>query len=547
MSKLNVSTATFILLVFLMMGMPHLVEIYSNLFTERSFSVLDVLYILPSCLLAMSLFAASLLALRRSKALFTFLFLLASIGSLIDTGCVRILGTSFQLDHAKAIAASTRTEAIEFSSLSGKFIPLILITLTAAVTAFVMVLRRKEHELPERKNLLMASAVLLILGVISTEVLTSIFLGNSDKSRNPTRIALTLHRSPFNFWSKWYDFSRYKAETRMLIERRKGHVTDSRLKDGKVTETVVLVIGERLRYSNWSINGYWRNTSPGLAGVDGLTSLALNFSNGNSTATSIPYLMSGVNPLRGENPFDRKSILGIFKEAGYETHWITNAPIDFMEVSNEAEHLNSLIPQDIDDTAVISPFKQAISGEGRRFILVNLRGPHALHLKRHFSADENVTSMDKLTNKYDDMILNTDKILTDMIRALDSSGKSCYMIVVSDHGTNLFDDNSSNLYGYGSKIPTEKEIHTPLFVWQSKRFEKDFPSKMSNFKNNLGKPSSNACVFETLVDAGNIAYRQQDSGRSLLSSGYRTFDTLGVMSQGTLVKFLLKDRKITRL
>ena len=62
--------------------------------------------------------------------------------------------------------------------------------------------------------------------------------------------------------------------------------------------TVVLVLGETARYSNFGVNGYQRETTPRLSGVENLVSFDSIYSIANLTVVSIPLMLSRATPMR---------------------------------------------------------------------------------------------------------------------------------------------------------------------------------------------------------------------------------------------------------
>jgi len=89
-------------------------------------------------------------------------------------------------------------------------------------------------------------------------------------------------------------------------------------------ETYVLLIGEASRPDRWQLGGYGRETNPLLSGEPNLVWLSNMVTPWTYTLVSVP-VMTTPKPASDSAYFlSYKSILSLFKEAGFRTYWVSN-------------------------------------------------------------------------------------------------------------------------------------------------------------------------------------------------------------------------------
>ena len=90
----------------------------------------------------------------------------------------------------------------------------------------------------------------------------------------------------------------------------------------------LLIIGESSAYHHWQINGYHRETSPRLASRNGVVTLPNMIAGAHYTWVSVPQLITRATPEDYDRQYREKSILTVFKEAGFKTVWLSNQSAD---------------------------------------------------------------------------------------------------------------------------------------------------------------------------------------------------------------------------
>lgn len=325
----------------------------------------------------------------------------------------------------------------------------------------------------------------------------------------------------------------------------------------------ILILGEASRFDHWNINGYKRSTSPEVEKLPNLVSFQNVASGGTMTIFSVPQLITRADAATYDRHKKEKSILAAFKEAGYFSCWISNQS-HYGLTGNIGMHFN-----DGDtamycghgenegnftgtyDNAVIPSIKGVINTHPDRdvFMVVHLIGSHWRYVLRYppefqkFSptSDRNHTLMSRppkneIINEYDNSILYTDHVLSEIAGIIKSSGATGSFLFVSDHGENL-NDNNDDLY-FHSYQPNFVTAKVPLFVWADSAYAKKYPEKMENLKSNADKKVSSAQdVFYTMINLGNLSINGDDSTKNLSGKSYRPEKRVVLGENGKLYDF----------
>ena len=206
---------------------------------------------------------------------------------------------------------------------------------------------------------------------------------------------------------------------------------------------MVLVVGETARAESFALNGYSKNTNPELSKQD-----ILNFSQvsscGTATAVSVPCMFSGMPRVDYDEQLasHREGLLDIAKRAGYQVTWIDNnsgckGTCDRVEQYKIPEKLKQKWCKDgecYDDILIdsLNDYLATIPKEDTRprLIVLHQVGSHGPAYYKRAPAqyqpfkptcDTNAIqgcSQTELLNSYDDTIVYTDHVLSQIINNL---------------------------------------------------------------------------------------------------------------------------------
>ncbi|MEW7120508.1 phosphoethanolamine transferase [Acinetobacter nosocomialis] len=299
--------------------------------------------------------------------------------------------------------------------------------------------------------------------------------------------------SPQNTLSSVMSYYRKKAPKKNLPLVKYGedaHQVQQTQKD--LPKLMVLVVGETARAESFSLNGYAKNTNPELSKQD-----ILNFSQvsscGTATAVSVPCMFSGMPRADYDEQLasHREGLLDIAKRAGYQVTWIDNnsgckGACDRVEQYQIPEDLKQKWCKDGEclDGILIDSLKQYLASIPKddkrpRLVVLHQMGSHGpAYYKRapegyqpfKPTCDTNAIqgcSPAELLNSYDNTIVYTDHVLSQMINTLkEVSNYQTGLWYLSDHGEST-GEHGMYLHGSPYSIAPSQQTHIPMIMWFS--------------------------------------------------------------------------------
>ncbi len=333
---------------------------------------------------------------------------------------------------------------------------------------------------------------------------------------------------PFGLVASAYQFWQERINADELM-RRKGEFAFHAQSATQDKRVIVLVIGESARADRWSLNGYARETNPLLAATDNLINLTNVVSATSATSLSVPVMLSRLPAVDSfkSSSFNEKSIVSAFNESGFHSYWLSNQlsfgkyDTTVTAIAKEAKHLKFLnIAQATHrssfDEVLLDPFKKILSENAeQKFIVLHTLGSHWNYSYRHPQSFDRwqpslygtgqlsarVALKERLNNSYDNSILYTDWMLSNIIEILKSSAEVSAMIYISDHGQNLY-DGACTLVFHGRN--TQYDFQVPALVWYSEQFAQRYPEKIVSLRKHREAPLSVQNIFHSLADLGDI-------------------------------------------
>jgi glucan phosphoethanolaminetransferase (alkaline phosphatase superfamily) len=364
-----------------------------------------------------------------------------------------------------------------------------------------------------------------------------------DWARISVNVPVLASSWPYGLAFQAYAFLRERIYLRQLSERSEAfrfHAHQDAV--DKAPRIVVMVLGESSRADRWSLNGYARRTNPLLEQERNLVSFSDLVTPVSATRLSVPVIMSrkpATQSLRAG--FSEKSFLSAYKEAGYKTFWLSNqmsfgefdTPVSVF--AKEADvtrffNLGGFRNDSSHDEVLLSPLEQAMRDPAdRKLIVLHTLGSHWNYSQRYprqfdrfqpslFGIDKPAYTDLKLkaeiSNSYDNAILYTDWLLSQVIARLKAAQAVTAMMYAADHGQTLY-DGSCRLAFHGHN--TQFEFHVPGLVWYSDAYDAAYPDKVAQLRRHRDAPLSTENVFHSLLDMADIHYPDERLGMSLFS------------------------------
>jgi glucan phosphoethanolaminetransferase (alkaline phosphatase superfamily) len=501
------------------------------LINDKNALSLALLIIAKACLFMF--FGLILLRLTRSYFLsYLIVGIPYLISSVIECINIAILDHYITADNIASLLNASTGEIREFTA--GFYVYFIIpIILT---TAYFFILKKYRSIKYNAKNKKIVIPLVLLLAISILASFFDVFRSTVYSGKNIMRSTFKgyyLEQHPFSLYNEIYVFAKIKLRT------YKYRVQHDNFKFGILNPTdttrpkiVIFIIGERMRYANWSINGYKRETSPNLEKIPNLISFNQHYSNSNFTYGSIPLIITQATPKTPSLAYSQKTIVSLFKEAGYETNWISSQYLfDIIDERNVPDHLYELYKKHPHtDLDIIPLFDSVINKKSTRnkLIIINMLGGHGGNPPR-FNVFKPNNSLENypvtiknapiFVNTYDNTILLQDYIISELIKKTEKQNVSSILMFTADHGCNLF-DNGKALFGYGSANPTVNETHVPMFISVSDKFIENNRGKYKNLLTHKNLLTTNNNLFYTLADLANIKYKSFVKRQSIADSSF---------------------------
>ncbi|MFY0631310.1 MAG: phosphoethanolamine transferase [Flavobacteriaceae bacterium] len=468
----------------------------------------------------------------------------------------------------EAIASVFLTNYQETTELLGANIFTIISAIIVIIfSLLITVMIKREYTLSKKIRLRIASfTIIVFLALYARNYLSASRLRDSfSETISLSNYSLRMQLSkiyPIDVFIKTKDAYSGIKKRKTYLENVKGFKFNAIKNDTlRKQEVYVLVIGETARKHNFGIYGYHRPTTPNLDTISNIIHFTDANSNANLTSLSVPFMVTRATPEKASLKFDEPAIITPFKEAGFKTYWLTNIPLGIGSVfgfySGLADvYKNTSVSIDAVnyDEKLIPEFEKALQDttSQKKFIIINTLGSHFRYnyrypkefekfkpnLKRGLSIESStsIKHKNKIINSYDNSILYTDYIMSRFISLLKKEQAISYLYYISDHGENLFDDESNKLL-HAFVNPTKYEIEIPLITWISDEYKNQFPIKYNTLVNNKSKRVSSVNTFHTLLDLSNIKYPEENLSKSF---GSIKFDSLTKRTFYRVNKTILK-------
>lgn len=476
--------------------------LYHELFNNGSLSrfITSLIYTLPICLILMCI---------RPKWLFVLLSGLLTVMSVMETFMVVLYGNYLVAGNILAVFNTTTNESTDFIQNTFHAFPYIVPVLIAyGISVFFS---RKFQ-----KPWFFISAAVFFVILSSVIIYTQ-----SKKAKQTYQFYITqnvLERPPYNFPHQLMNIIEQQKVRRLIAESESmSFGAKHEAFEGK--ETYVLAIGESCRYSNMSINGYNRKTTPLLEQINNITAYSNYYSAANLTMYSVPQILTRATTKDYELNYKEKGIYKPFQECGFKTYviccdnlltyekYLTKGVDSLFCVENDKD-----IPHLIDSLS---------NKHLKTFFIVQFWGNHSFY--KNFDDERNVYHPNIVSepdskdsnlylNSYDNTVLYTDFVLSSIIKSIDTPNTQSAFIFVSDHG----EDFRPGTGGHGGNSkPNKEEYHVPFIIWHNDTWMSRHQVKAGLIKINKDKPINSDNVFYTMCDMADIQLDKQYAKPSL--------------------------------
>ena len=391
-------------------------------------------------------------------------------------------GIYFDTDMVRNVLQTDAHESTELLSFGLLAHVALAGMLPAALAWRIQLVRRK----PTRAILVRTGSIVLAIAVATGAALLS-FQSLSALMRNHHQIRHLI--TPGNYLVSLGRVLADEGAARDTPRKTLGagaHIVDTQPE--RRPRLLVLVVGETVRAQNWGLNGYARQTTPQLSGLD-LVNFTDVSSCGTATETSLPCMFSPFarTDYSKDKVRNSESLLHVLDHAGVQVTWLDNQGgckgvcdgLGFQSLTQA--HDPGFCNQDgcLDEVLVKGLDEWINTHPGDAVVVLHQLGNHGpVYYKRYPDAFKTFVpacespqlgdcSREQVRNAYDNAILYTDDMLARTIRLLgEQAGRDTAMVYLSDHGESL-GEGGLYLHGMPYAIAPDEQTKVPMTMWFS--------------------------------------------------------------------------------
>jgi len=357
----------------------------------------------------------------------------------------------------------------------------------------ILVLCSKTHYASFTKELGYKFLTFVVTLVISGGIAAVYYVDIASFARNNTYIRHMI--VPVNYVGAIESYIRSNLEGGKVVVSPLG---EDAKKGAKVTAAgqkkvlTVIVVGEAARASEFSLNGYARDTNPELSKLD-----IVNYRNvsscGTETAVSVPCMFSKFTRSEYSDSKAKRSenLLDVLKHAGFDLLWKdNNSSSRGVAVRIGEQNVQELTVQGLcskgecfDEILLyqLQDYIDKLSNDG--VILLHMKGSHgpAYYLRspekfKKFLPECRTNQLQdcprqELINAYDNTIVYSDYVLSQVIKLLQENNQrfDTAMLYMADHGEST-GEKGIYLHAAPYMIAPEEQTHIGALQWFSPSF-----------------------------------------------------------------------------
>ena len=308
---------------------------------------------------------------------------------------------------------------------------------------------------------------------------------------------------------------------------------------------IVLVVGETARAANFGLGGYERDTTPLLKQLQSEGDLVY-FSNVSScstnTQTSVPCMFSP----QGRETFDggdthQENLLDVLQRAGLAVLWLDNQSgckgvcdrvphadtrnLNLPDICPEGECFDEAMLRALpDELARLDPERRArgtvvvMHQMGSHGPAYYKRSPPAMKLFQPECTSHALQECppEQIQNAYDNSLRNTDHLLAETVRWLQTLKRPTALVYVSDHGESL-GEKGLYLHGMPYRMAPTEQTHVPMLTWASKPLQQAQGLRLDCLRAQAAQPWSHDNLFHTMLGLARVGTTARDGTLDMLA------------------------------
>ncbi|OQY02779.1 MAG: hypothetical protein B6I20_06535 [Bacteroidetes bacterium 4572_117] len=341
---------------------------------------------------------------------------------------------------------------------------------------------------------------------------------------------------PYTMVKSYFVYVNEMNRYEQLVFDKKGGAFSNVEHPNEEDELYVIIIGESNNREHMGLYGYYRQTNPLLKKIS--TELVLYkdvISPHANTISSLSKVLTLGNYEMPEMKF-KGLIFQLFNKAEFETYWLSNQePIGTHETgitkltksADKRFFVNSKSNRKKSpfDDMIFTPLAKILQEKAnKKFIIIQLLGSHVDYANR-YPPDYNKFTETPLTdfknktaytqiNAYDNSILYTDFIISQVIEKVKNTKIKSYVLYFSDHGEDVY--KASNKAFHAEDYKSKYMYEIPFLLWRSEKFI----NNTNNLVFDINRKYMTDDLIYSIADLSNIKFDEFVAKKSLFNNKF---------------------------
>ncbi len=520
--KIKNSTLTILLTLYfsLVINIPFFAKVYKNIKDLDNISMIFIISI-PVFLISIHLIIFNILTIKYiTKPLFIILVLASAVFSYTTF----YYGTVFDQDMITNFAQTDQREALSYFNKTS-----IIWFLGLGLLPALLLLFTKIQYLSFGREIIRKLIITIPPIITCFLIYNFLYQDYASVGRNNRGIHKILIPFPQIYSISGYindEFIKTPLEFTSLGNDAKNTFVPQNNKNN----LLVFVLGETARSQNMQLNGYHRETNKFTKSTD-IISLTDVASCGTATAFSVPCMFSKQtrDDYSSEETKAQDNLVSIIKKSGTHQAWFENDggckgacdTIKHIEISTTKNNLCD--GRYCFDEKLLENLKAEMQeSEGKDTIIyLHIIGSHGptyyLRYPEKFkqftpeclTSDIRSCSQEEITNTYDNTLLYTDYVLSEIINIINKPNSSwnSSMFYVSDHGESL-GESGYYLHGIPYFAAPIEQKRVPMMLWLSDDFATYNNIDKGCLEKNKNLEFSHDNIFSSVLGLMNITTKE---------------------------------------
>jgi heptose-I-phosphate ethanolaminephosphotransferase len=460
------------------------------------------------------------------KWLFIVLSILVIVPSLLVVSAYAITGSIMHRSNFRVIYTTNSSESIEF------IIQFMRFKVVALVLSYILPLFLLFRTKPTKVVMGRTKKIIILLLIVLSVVMLC---------KNNWRL-ISKRYHVIDFYRSYYDFKQEQKFDQWRSIRKRLKFTDPVISELKIKQpkTFVVIIGESLSRHHMQLYGYPRETNPELTAMkEQLYIFNDVITPSTTTIGTMKLVLTLANHEHPEYFLEKRSIVNLFADAGYDTVWIGNQNfrgnrynIGHGIIASECKTAFEL--RGDNDGIVIDTLNKILRSEVNKdkIVFVHLVGSHTEYSKRYpkeYSYFNNKVipitygkglsdSQKKIIDEYDNSVRYNDHIIASIIKLVKARCKYSWVLYFSDHGEELFE--YRDMFGHQGMKFSRYMCEIPFILWVSDSYKAANRELFAKLPEYLNRPYSTEDIIHTISSLSKLKYADFDSSRSILSDNF---------------------------